>query len=601
MSKRWWERDPARYESELEELKRAGLRYVVDDDARRDGHLRIEVFPVINGAELRVVALFPDLYPFFRFEVQAPTENLLYHQHPFAKTLCLIPRSTGWWQPESDRLAFFLRDRLSAVIQSGKTQQVEGGTIEDEQAEPFTDYYQYHPSSIMLIDGAWTIPREARYGQIVLGAEGTSAVRPPPLLRAALLEIRDSAGRILHQASEEVTRRYTVKLDGRWVYREAPPSIEKQDELFEDLAKGDLHAQKNVANKVQGGALTIRVALFPEEHHWRGIAGKNHGQGWLVACCFTKSSTVNSQQPRSKRKGRNGRASQSAQTTRTCYLSRIGRFALHDVLARAPELDVLTNKTVAVFGLGCVGAPSALEFARAGIAELRMLDHDVVDSATTLRWPRGLSAAGHLKTLVLEQIIRSDYPFTIVKTMPFRLGSASEGRIDEWQAMDDIFSGASLVYDATAEPGVQYFLAEQARRRGLPFIAVSGTEGGWGGVLVRLRPEITKGCWLCYLYASDCGDLPKPSHNSTSGNVQPEGCADPTFVGTGFDLGELALSGVRLAVSTLSNGQKNGYPPMDWDIAILNLRDHQGQAMMPTWTTHQLHTHPMCPRCSANE
>ena len=59
-----------------------------------------------------------------------------------------------------------------------------------------------------------------------------------------------------------------------------------------------------------------------------------------------------------------------------------GRASRRDLTLRMPELTPLADKVVAVFGLGCIGGPSALEFARAGVGELRVLDHDAVDPGT---------------------------------------------------------------------------------------------------------------------------------------------------------------------------------------------------------------------------
>ncbi len=79
-----------------------------------------------------------------------------------------------------------------------------------------------------------------------------------------------------------------------------------------------------------------------------------------------------------------------------------------------------------------------------------------------------------------------------------------------------------------------------------------------------------------------------------SGYFQPAGCAEPTFTGTGFDTGIIALSGVRLAVSTLSSGKDSEYPEVEWDIAIINLRDENGKAITPDYKTFSLKRNSSC-------
>ena len=91
----------------------------------------------------------------------------------------------------------------------------------------------------------------------------------------------------------------------------------------------------------------------------------------------------------------------------------------------------------------------------------------------------------------------------------------------------------------------------------------------------------------------DDQSIPTPAEEP-KGAFQPVGCANPTFTGSGFDTGILALSGVRLAVSTLTDDHEKGYPTFDWDVAIINLRDNNGNAITPSWQTFNLKKHPSC-------
>lgn len=592
---RWWERDPARYASEIEELDRAGFRYVISDAAKAKGYLRIDVFPVVNDEELPIIAVFPDLYPWFRFEVKAPTTNLPYHQHPFAKTLCLLPRDTMWWRPGSDRLAHYLRDRLELVLASGKAEPA-AGIVEERQAEPFTDYYQYAEGGILLLDGQWRLPADSSFGTATVRVEAAAGSKPAPLLRGALVELRNERNDVLYSAPEVISQRFSGSLEARWAKREKPPATGEPRLIFEALSYGDQHASKLVENRVQGGTLSIRIGLFPEEHRWRGSGGDVTGQGWLVGCRF-QGQSVQERQGGRKQRGRIITRQPMAQP----YLARVGRYTPADVIERAPELRPLLTKSVTIVGLGCIGAPSALEIVRAGIADIRIADFDFFDPATSLRWPRGLSAAGGQKAAILEQQIKSEYPMTRVRSRHVKLGSVTEGEQDDWSIVEELLEGTNLLYDASAEPAVQYFLATLARSRGLPYVCVFGTQGGFGGTLVRIRPGQTAGCWMCYLNSNADGRLPvPPARPDDEGRVQPTGCADPTFVGAGFDLGELALSGARLVASTLSAGEKAGYPEIPWDVAVLRLRDDTGHAVAPTWVTSPLERHPGCPVCNVS-
>lgn len=98
---------------------------------------------------------------------------------------------------------------------------------------------------------------------------------------------------------------------------------------------------------------------------------------------------------------------------------------------------------------------------------------------------------------------------------------------------------------------------------------------------------------MCLQHATTDGTVPSPP-SDPSGDVQPRGCADPTFTGAGFDVAEVALNGVRLAVSALVGGLYGGYPEADWDVAIISFRDESGREIMPQWQTFKLHRHPLC-------
>lgn len=286
----------------------------------------------------------------------------------------------------------------------------------------------------------------------------------------------------------------------------------------------------------------------------------------------------------------------------TAYFARAGIGSRAALQQRTPELRPLADKVVALFGLGCIGAPCALELARGGIGELRILDHDFVDPATVSRWPLGLSAAGLSKVVAIEEFMHANYPSTKTTKFEHRLGdvrSPGSWQVSDTQILHEMFEGASLILDATAEVGIHRFLSERARDEKVPYLGVVGTQGGWGGKVFRVLPGQTQGCWLCYRYACDDGLIPEPPAD-VDALVQAVGCADPTFTGAGFDMTQVALYSIRTAVSTLCLGAEGGYPPMEWDVTHLHFRDEAGHLIPPLYQTHMITRHPKCRRCNAS-
>ena len=631
----WWEDDPERYDDELASLDRAGIRWEIDEEAFAAGVLRLRVFPVIDGEELPLVAVFPDEYPWFKFEVEAPTLDLPHHQHAFGKNLCLLPRATAYWRPASDRLAAFLTDRLPVVLATGVAPDAPTDAVEEPQAEPFSDYYVYEPNTLVVVDGAWRIPPEAVSGALVVGLPALPpGTRWSGLLRGAVLEVRDDrSGSVVAMMAPEVAARFPTRVDGRWVRLDEPirPAVpgdvrRTAAAAFRVMEEADPHAGRLRAHEAgpgRGGSIRVRAALFPEEHRWRGTPGGGAGEGWLVAVCLEQPAgpgagggAGHSRYPM-RSKSRTGGAKPNV----TCYLARAGRFGRADLLARVPELAPMIGAQVAVVGLGCLGAPSAIEFARALTGGLRLVEHDHVDAATTVRWPFGLEVAGQAKLDVIANLIRAHYPWTRLYASSchaLRVGSPrSPGDRAATEMLTAALDGASLVYDATAEPGVQHYLSRLAFRRRMPYVAVWGTHGAWGGVVLRIRPDQTEGCWACLRHAFNDGTIPEPPTDRVTGDVQPAGCADPTYTGANFDLAPVALMGVRLAVATVCASGATGttgttgiriglrigahdptrrtaYGGFDWDVAVLALRDAAGRPIAPTWTTHALPRHPAC-------
>jgi integrative and conjugative element protein (TIGR02256 family) len=188
-----------------------------------------------------------------------------------------------------------------------------------------------------------------------------------------------------------------------------------------------------------------------------------------------------------------------------------------------------------------------------------------------MRWPLGIAVAGLPKTEVIKNFIAEHYPHTRVMACDYRIGAVRENGVSDLTVLDKLLEGVDLVYDSTAEVGVQHLLSNLAREREIPYVCVSATEGGWGGLIARLRPQQTAGCWLCLQQRLVDGSIPTPPANP-KGTFQPLGCANPTFTGSGFDIAQVSLAGVRLAVSTLVASEASGYPGSDCDVIVLSFR-----------------------------
>ena len=132
---------------------------------------------------------------------------------------------------------------------------------------------------------------------------------------------------------------------------------------------------------------------------------------------------------------------------------------------------------------------------------------------------------------------------------------------------------------------------------GIPMVWATGTAGAYGGVVGRISGDWRQSCWGCYqreiAQATPSIDLP-PAEDGAEESVQTIGCFHPTFTGTGFDMDHVSLMATRLAIATLCRGQEGAYPDFDWNVAVLSLRDDEGDPIPSKWKTHQLAKHPEC-------
>lgn len=297
--KPWWKIYPERLKYELKALYRAGIEYVKDEEAFSKGVLCLHLLKQRCGA-LRVV--FPDLYPYFRFELYADDLRLPHHQNPFGKNLCLIGRSTEFWHNKKDTLANFLTERLPQVLRTGASDDPkEVAMLEQHQAEPFSDYYSYHFGAAVIVDGGWAIDNHCQSGTLLIGVASPNT----RLLQGAVLEVRGEGGNVLAESDSRLRQAFSKgQLSARWVRLSEAPKTNNIKDLFMHLRERDLYSHKIDSYPVNDGRLQVRAALFPEEiNNWRRL-----DQGWIFVCRFEPQESWEKrgkkQKPRHRRKKR---------------------------------------------------------------------------------------------------------------------------------------------------------------------------------------------------------------------------------------------------------------------------------------------------------
>ena len=396
----WWIDCPTVLKLETGALESAGIPFEIDDEAKSNGVMKIDIRLNILGQLRDAYISYPDLYPYFRPTLLVPgLGGNLRHYNPVDGQVCLLTRGTEQWQPRETAAEFI--DAMLGKWEEAAVRGYEEKRIpeEDKQAEPVTAYFGNATQQVMM-DSGWNIPAAVMYGKLKLAVpKGYKSIQKDVPLTCWALEVQDKNGLVVADAVVNPLLHTWIKSEGLsritcdWCRLSVIPSAndllkvvrgeapEFSERMFKQLkAKGDF----------------FFAACIPEENP---LGGK--GDGWI----FFHLSRM-----------------RTALRVKTLTVEYAGE---GDLFERIPELNPLRGKTIAVVGLGCVGAPSVLAFARAGVGEIRLLDGDHVSPGTICRWPFGLQSMGAGKVKTLISFIRANYPLTKIEIAKTPAGNTS--------------------------------------------------------------------------------------------------------------------------------------------------------------------------------
>jgi molybdopterin/thiamine biosynthesis adenylyltransferase len=551
----WFEQYPERLEHELQALRDGGFMPQIDEAARAQGAIALTIKCSINDTEHTLQVRFPPGYPFFPFQVFAPSLSLARHQDPYSKALCFIARIETEWRVD-DTVAKYLHEKLPEILKANQSE----GPFEGERQEgaPVTPYFNYQPDSVVLI-GDWELGPELTHGRMRLFTDRSETAHV--LLRGAVKQITDQNGNMVGELDARICGPFKRATTARWIRLQTRPKSNNPVELMKEAelvwpALGTPH--------YDDGKDILGIA-FPDEVRYRE---------WRTNWVFLIREKVGKIKHR-------GRAQQQQIRWTLVRADHTGR---SDLIARVPTLASLELRHAVVFGLGALGSMVAWQLARAGVGRLSIVDYDFVNAGTTPRWIYGLSAAGRNKATVLFERLRAEYPLVQVNPIVARLGNIYPSPADELVAR--AIETADVIVDCTVEKTVHHYLSSVAWARKVPYIWASGTTGGWGGIVGRIQGDKSRGCWKCFLSYLVNGTIIEPEAEEGP-DVQMAGCDTPTFRGAGFDMDEISLMCARLTAATLCDQTTGSYGNFDWDVATVNLRKC-GKPIAPEWHTHSL-------------
>lgn len=165
------------------------------------------------------------------------------------------------------------------------------------------------------------------------------------------------------------------------------------------------------------------------------------------------------------------------------------RYARHILLKEigGPGQQALKQATVAIVGVGGLGAPAALYLAAAGVGRLRLIDDDEVSLSNLQRQILFRSTdVGVSKAERAQAALAALNDNVAVEVERKRLDASNAAYL---------LQGATVVLDGTDDFGTRFAVNAACHELGAPL--VSGAVGRWSGQVATFPPEGP--CYRCFV------------------------------------------------------------------------------------------------------
>jgi molybdopterin/thiamine biosynthesis adenylyltransferase len=560
----WFERWPDLFEWELARFEARGLAAMIDEQQRQRDRIVVRTTMNFHGGPLNVAVVYPSEYPELPPHVYGPAGLLDRHQHAFGGNFCLLERPLDDWRARDWGAADLIAEQLTRLLRDSEAGPAVVKAAEAPVPEPITAFYRYARDTAVLVPAELSTPtgdagmlrvrRSTANIFIVEAGDGAKAnpsllglFPPGPILKVPWRRIDDAptdgAG-----DGPSLARWIRQHLTGM-LLPPLPPKLKAAKRL-------SVPQQEMVA------------LLVPEE----GPRVGETRDAWVFVLVDHSEGTLRE------------------------FLIHPQVVSREERTRRTPELTGLADCHAVVLGGGSLGGDVAIEFAKAGVGKLDVVDCDRFEFGNTVRHRLDLQYCGLPKSQAVALACRRANPFTEANGIDLRFGA------DDWlegemplERLHELAAAADIVIDATGSHQIAQFASRVCSETDTPLVAGWLTEGSYGAEAVRIVPGRTR-CWTCFAEDHRAGVLLIAEAGPPS-NVVPQGCGFPTTTGAGFDAVEAAIQITRLAVQTLV--PDGGYPNAEHDHVAISFRRSTDDPTYPRFATEQLPPTPDCAQCHA--
>ena len=226
-------------------------------------------------------------------------------------------------------------------------------------------------------------------------------------------------------------------------------------------------------------------------------------------------------------------------------------------------LTVLSQKKVAIIGMGSGGALLALYLAKSGVKEFIFIDDDRIETHNIIRHICDLDNLGRFKTLAVKDFIEARIPDVKIKTV--------EGKFDLHTKADfdfycDLLGDVDLIAAVSGEHDVNYAINDfiHSNRYKIPLLFAGTFDGVKGGLMFKVDPQIEDYCYHCIYSKPDENGSIQTKAIPTTIELEQKISYDRTLQeqlaqpGLGLDIDNLTILLSKFCLDILLKGEEHG-------------------------------------------
>jgi len=377
-----------------------------------------------------------------------------------------------------------------------------------------------------------------------------------------------------------------VRICGHWWELPLEPKIFRNGKgLLAVLS--DIDAGGDVWRMVST-ALSTDLTLKKQQHIGLCFPGRSGGREWLILVVESGMQEIGGEP-----------AMQTEDQKRTRFeQARVLCIAAHGLTPNDMRLrnetviaSEITEKSVALFGVGALGSKVAELLAQAGVSRLKLCDGDRLSVGNVARHVGSLSECGAPKTEVVARRIWEVNPYAEIATWASHISPTEQ----EAQAF---FSDVDLIISTIADEGAESGFNDLALAIKVPVIYGRALRRAEMGRVFLVRPG-QDACKTCLSMISRNGDPAWIAISERPEDALLHECGRPVIAGSAVDLSFVASMIARQAIDTLE-GRKPTSNHFVW--SLKGAADLSDQLQHPySVAIAAFGPQPGCPSCGPAE